>query len=219
MANVTHRSAGTFGTTLWIFICITWHFVYCYIHTFQTAGTKKPDSAEHKEVILEEDDIFSSGGEVSKSKSKKYKKKCKDMPEPLITSPSEAAKSSDPSAFSETPKLGKFGWFRRRASSDSKALKSKSTCMFAVIIKVLVVVRFLFADKSTTPSEIKYTPVSPENSEESLTVGKSSFTGSDTKGIVKMLSAHFEALDKPAENQHVAEGRWIVCEYAIIIEL
>ena len=83
--------------------------------------------------------IFSAGGEVSKSK--KSKKKCKDIPEPLIASPSGCPKSPDPSESPKTPKSGKSGWFRRRTSSDSKALKSKSARMFAVITEVPVIVK------------------------------------------------------------------------------
>lgn len=75
--------------------------------------------------------------------------------------------------------------------------------MFAVIIEVLVIVTFLYAENN-----IKPTPVSPENPEQPQTVSKSSSsTGSGTKGMVKMISAHFEALNKQPEVQPVTEER------------
>ena len=98
------------------------------------ADTKKLASPVSNEVLKEEDDVFSSGDDevTGKSKSKKHKRKSQKVPKPLKTHPPEATKSSDLES-PKTPKSAKIkkpSWFRKRSSSDSKALKSKSAGKF-----------------------------------------------------------------------------------------
>ena len=99
------------------------------------ADTKKLASPVSNEVLKEEDDVFSSGDDevTGKSKSKKHKRKSQKVPKPLKTHPpAEATKSSDLES-PKTPKSAKIkkpSWFRKRSSSDSKALKSKSAGKF-----------------------------------------------------------------------------------------
>ena len=92
-----------------------------------------------QEPLHEEDESeICSGAEEAVSKNKKSKtKKSKKVPKPLETPPSESAKSPDVSESPKTPKstkLKKPSWFRKRSSSDSKALKPKSTSIIIVFV-------------------------------------------------------------------------------------
>lgn len=103
----------------------------CSIISLQAEDSRSSSPPIRKKVLKhEEDDVFSSGGEevasiTGKSKGKKSKKMSKK-----IKTRSESTKSPDLSESPETPtsaKPKKTGWFRKRSSSDSKALKRKST--------------------------------------------------------------------------------------------
>lgn len=85
-----------------------------------------------KEPIREEDENeISNGAEEAVSTNKKSKsksKKSKKVPQTLEAPPSESTKSPDVSESPKTPKSAKLiSLFRKRSSSDSKALKPKST--------------------------------------------------------------------------------------------
>ena len=118
----------------------------------QPADTKKLDSSVQKEVKEEDENVFSSGEDEAsnankKSKSKKSKKKSQKAPKPLKTQPPEDAKSPDAAVESpKTPKSAKSkksGWlFRKRASSDSKALKSQSVRDRMLLPKLRTVIVF-----------------------------------------------------------------------------
>ena len=97
----------------------------------QQATESVKSSQMQKEAIHEEDENeISNGAEESAKTSKKSKsKKSKKVPKSLEAPPSEATKSPDVLESPKTPKSSKFkkpGWFRKRSSSDSIAMKPKS---------------------------------------------------------------------------------------------
>ncbi len=94
-------------------------------------AAKSSQTHVQKEPIHEEDENeVSSEAEEAVSMNKKSKsKKSKKVPKPLEAPPSESAKSPDIPESPKTPKSSKLkkpSWFRKRSSSDSKALKPKS---------------------------------------------------------------------------------------------
>ena len=82
-----------------------------------------------KAIKQDDDEVFSSEDEeVANITGKSKKKKSKKMSKKSKTR-SESSKSPDVCESPETPRLSKpkkTGWFRKRSSSDSKALKPKS---------------------------------------------------------------------------------------------
>lgn len=168
-----------------------------------------------KETIHEEDENEVSGGaEEATSMNKKSKlKKSKKVPKPLEAPPSESAKSPDVSESPKTPKSSKLkkpNWFRKRSSSDSKALKPKSIGKFNDRIPFLCIIYctliFSLIENDSPPLELALTPVSPRVAEPSQDSSKPTSTTATKRstGSVKRLSAFFEAKDK---QQLGAEGR------------
>lgn len=98
--------------------------------SMQAAEIAKSSQIQKESIRKEDENEVSSGAEEAVSMNKKSKsKKSKEVPKPLEAPPSESTKSPDVSESPKTPKSAKLkkpSWFRKRSSSDSKALKPKS---------------------------------------------------------------------------------------------
>ena len=86
-------------------------------------------------ICEEDENEVSNGAEETVGMNKKSKsKKSKKIPKLLEAAPSEPTKSPESPKIPKSAKVKKPSWFRKRSSSDSKAMKPKSTSMFIPLL-------------------------------------------------------------------------------------